>query len=152
MAASPTQLTLKLMRERGYYAEVVERYNSFTRTRNDFAGFIDVLCLGDGEVVGVQTTSYGNMSARIKKIREHENLIVVHGSGIRIIVQGWIKRNNRWQLKEVEIERGMEGYTVLSELPSIKHGSDKKNCTPKKPRALRCNEPSGEDSESREKQ
>jgi len=104
MAASPTQLSLKEMRARGYYSEVVERFNSFTKTRNDFAGFIDVLCLGDGEVVGVQTTSYSNMSARLKKIREHENLAVVLNSGIRILVHGWRKnKSNRWEMREVEI-------------------------------------------------
>ncbi len=103
--SSPTQRSLKLMRDNGYYAEVVERYSSFTRKRNDFAGFIDILCLGDGEVVGVQTTSYSNMSARIKKIREHENLNVVLTSGIRILVHGWHKVGNRWQVKELEITK-----------------------------------------------
>lgn len=101
--SSPTQRSLKYMRDQGYYAEVVERYNSFTKRRNDFAGFIDILCLGDGEVVGVQTTSYSNMSARAKKIREHENLAVVLKSGMRILVQGWVKKNNRWEVKEFEI-------------------------------------------------
>lgn len=101
--SSPTQRSLKLMRDKGYYSEVVERYNSFTKKRNDFAGFLDILCLGDGEVVGVQTTSYSNMSARVKKIREHENLNFVLNSGIRILVHGWHKVGNRWQVKEVEI-------------------------------------------------
>jgi hypothetical protein len=91
------------MRDQGYYAEVVEKYNSFTKRRNDFAGFLDILCLGEGEVVGVQTTSYSNMSARAKKIREHENLEVVRKAGIRILVHGWVKRNNRWEVKEIVI-------------------------------------------------
>lgn len=92
------------MRDQGYYAEVVERYNSFTKRRNDFAGFIDILCLGDGEIVGVQTTSYSNMSARAKKIREHENFDAVLRSGIKIVVHGWRKVNNRWQVKVIDIE------------------------------------------------
>ena len=103
--SSPTQRSLKLMRDNGYYAEVVEKYNSFTRKRNDFAGFLDILCLGEQEVVGVQTTSYSNMSARVKKIREHENLDVVLKSGIRILVHGWHKVGNRWQVKELEIKK-----------------------------------------------
>ena len=101
--SSPTQRSLKYMRDQGYYAEVVEKYNSFTKRRNDFAGFLDILCLGEGEVVGVQTTSYSNMSARAKKIREHENLEVVRKAGIRILVHGWVKRNNRWEVKEIVI-------------------------------------------------
>lgn len=102
--SSPTQRTLKLMRDRGYYAEVVERYNSFTKRRHDFAGFIDVLCLGEGEVVGVQTTTYSNMSARKTKILEHENLEAVLASGIRILVHGWVKNSNRWEVKEIEVK------------------------------------------------
>ena len=95
------------MRDKGYYAEVVEKYNSFTKKRNDFAGFLDILCLGEQEVVGVQTTSYSNMSARVKKIREHENLSFVLNSGIRILVHGWVKVGNRWQVKELEIKKDL---------------------------------------------
>ena len=103
MAISPTQLSLKMMREQGYYAEVVERYNSFTKKRNDLFGFVDVLCLKPGEVVGVQTTSYSNLSARIKKIREHEHFKIVTDAGIRVICHGWHKVNNRWKVREVEV-------------------------------------------------
>jgi len=92
------------MRDRGYYAEVVERYNFFTKRKNDFAGFLDLLCLSPGEVMGVQTTSLANISSRINKIMEHENLEVVLAAGIKIEVHGWVKKNNRWQVKVVEIE------------------------------------------------
>jgi hypothetical protein len=102
MALSPTQLSLKHMRDRGYYSEVVERYNFFTKRKNDFAGFIDLLCLSDG-VLGVQTTSYSNISARINKIKEHENYPIVVASGIKIEVHGWHKVKNRWQVRIVEL-------------------------------------------------
>lgn len=104
MAVSTTQLSLKHMRAQGYYAEVVERYNFFTKRKNDFAGFLDLLCLGPGQVMGVQTTSLANISSRINKIMEHENLEVVLAAGIKIEVHGWVKKNNRWQVKIVEIE------------------------------------------------
>jgi len=95
-----TQRSLKLMRERGFYAEVVERYNVFSKVKNDFAGFIDILCLGDNKIIGVQTTSYSNISARRKKILEHENYSVVKNSGIEIHIHGWRKVKNRWVAKE----------------------------------------------------
>ena len=104
MATSPTQLSLKLMKSRGYTCEITERWNSWAKIRQDLYGFIDVLCLGDGEVVGVQTTSYSNMSARVKKIREHENFAMVCRAGIRILVQGWHKKGARWEVREVEVE------------------------------------------------
>ena len=102
MATSPTQLSLKLMKERGYKCEITEKWNPFAKIRQDLFGFIDVLCIGDG-VVGVQTTSYSNMSARVKKIREHENFQRVHDAGIKVLVQGWHKKDNRWQMREVEV-------------------------------------------------
>lgn len=101
--SSPTQRSLKYMRDQGYYAEVVERYNSFTKRRNDFAGFIDILCLGDGEVIGVQTTSYSNMSARVNKIKESELFPTVVKAGIKVTVHGWRKVGARWQVKVVDI-------------------------------------------------
>ena len=102
--SNPTQRSLKYMRDQDYYAEVVERFNYFTKRKNDFAGFIDILCLGDGEVVGVQTTSYSNISSRTNKILKHENLAAVKRAGIKIVVHGWKKVGNRWQVKEVVIE------------------------------------------------
>jgi hypothetical protein len=103
MATSTTQLSLKHMRERGFYAEVVERFNFFTKRKNDFAGFIDILCLSDGVVMGVQTTSYGHVSTRVNKILTHENYAVVKASGIKIEVHGWRKVKNRWQVRIVEL-------------------------------------------------
>ena len=100
---STTQRSLKHMRDQGYYAEVVERYNFFTKRKNDLFGFIDILCIKEGEVVGVQTTSYGHISDRTKKILEHENFATVKAAGIRVIVHGWRKVGNRWQVKEVEL-------------------------------------------------
>lgn len=126
MAKTPAnQLSLKLMRARGYYAETVEKYNPFIKRSNDFAGFIDILCLGDGEVIGVQTTSRTNISARIKKIREHENLLVVLDSGIRVIVHGWAKnKSNRWEVREVEIKLTMDEENVQSLEDSIDTPAD----------------------------
>lgn len=103
MATSPTQLSLKLMKERGYLCQIVERWNAFAKIRQDLFGFVDVLCVSKDGVVGVQTTSYSNMSARVKKIREHENFQQVHDSGITILVQGWHKKDNRWQMREVVV-------------------------------------------------
>jgi hypothetical protein len=86
---TPTQRTLKHMRERGYTCQVVEHWNPFARIRQDLYGFIDVLCLGENEIIGVQATSYGNVSSRVTKIADHDNVAAVRKAGIRILVQGW---------------------------------------------------------------
>jgi hypothetical protein len=87
------------MRERGYYAEVVERWIPGANIRKDFAGFVDLICLKDGETVGVQATSYSNVSARVKKITDHENLGVVRKAGWRLLVQGWDGK----KLREIDL-------------------------------------------------
>lgn len=99
---SPTQRTLAEMRKRGYHCQVVEKYNSFTRTRSDLFGFIDVLCIKAGEIVGVQATSDSNVSSRVAKIACHENVDIVREAGIGILVQGWRKKGRFWQCREVD--------------------------------------------------
>lgn len=101
--STPTQRSLEAMRQRGYTVAVVERWNPFARIRQDLYGFIDILCLGEGEIVGVQSTSDSNVAARITKITEHENLAAVRKAGVRILVHGWKKVGNRWKLREVDI-------------------------------------------------
>ena len=119
--SSPTQRSLKVMRERGYLTEVVERWIPGANIRKDLFGFIDILAIAplstvEGDlVVAVQSTSGSNVAARIKKITEHENLAAVRKAGIRILVHGWTKRRKRlksgklakrameWQLREVDV-------------------------------------------------
>ena len=72
--SSPTQRTLKHLRDQGYRAEVVERWNPHARIRQDLFTIIDVLALSETEVVAVQTTSASNMKARINKISESDIL------------------------------------------------------------------------------
>lgn len=92
------------MRDRGYLCEVTERWNPFAKIRQDLYNFVDVLCIKDGETVAVQTTSYSNISARVKKIQELETFPIVKSAGWKIIIQGWHKdKSNRWVVREVEL-------------------------------------------------
>jgi hypothetical protein len=101
---SPTQRSLKFMREKGFHAEVTERWIPGANVRKDLWGFVDILCLGaDGVVVGVQSTSDSNVSARITKIAESPLVDRVRKAGIRILVHGWKKVKGRWQVREVDV-------------------------------------------------
>jgi hypothetical protein len=93
------------MRERGYLADVTEKWIPMIKQRKDLFGFIDILCVHRErpEVVGVQATSASNVSARIDKIINHENVAAVRKGGIRILVHGWGKKKGRWTLREVDI-------------------------------------------------
>ncbi len=97
---SPTQRSLKLLRERGYVAEVVEYWNHFARRRVDLFGVIDIVGVKD-VIVGVQTTSASNASARIKKMIGNEAVIAWIQVGGEILVHGWRKTSkNRWYCNE----------------------------------------------------
>jgi hypothetical protein len=105
MADSPTKRSLKLMRDQGYLCEITERWNPFAKIRQDLFNFVDILCVKDGKTVAVQTTSYSNMSARIKKIKELETYPIVRSAGWEIVVHGWKKdKSNRWVVREVIME------------------------------------------------
>ena len=98
--STPTQRSLKHLRDAGYNAAITEHWNPFARIRQDLFGFVDILALKDNETLAVQTTSYSNISARVKKIAEHENVRSVREAGWRIEVHGWRKnpKSKRWEV------------------------------------------------------
>jgi hypothetical protein len=101
---SPTQRSLKYMRERGFHAEVVEKWIPGANIRKDLWGFVDIVCLGDGgPITVVQSTSASNLAARITKIAESPLVGRVRSAGIKILVHGWRKVKGRWQVREVDV-------------------------------------------------
>ena len=91
------------LRDLGYMVATVEHYNSFTKRKHDLWGCIDLLCIGNGETVAVQVTSKPHLSNRRHKIEEAEAYPEMIRSGWKIVLHGWYKEKNRWQLKEVEL-------------------------------------------------
>ena len=107
---TPTQRSLKFMRQKNYVAEVVERWNPHARVRQDLFNFIDVLCIRPGEIVGVQTTTVANQSARIAKIKASAFASIWIEAGGKIVVHGWSKKlvkrggkAKRWTVTETEV-------------------------------------------------
>jgi hypothetical protein len=98
-----TARSMALLRERGYTVATVEHYNAFTRRKHDLFGCIDLLAIGNGETVAVQVTSKSNLAARRHKVEEAEAYPEMLRSGWKVILHGWFKEGNRWQLKEVEL-------------------------------------------------
>lgn len=92
-----------LLRERGYIVATVEHYNAFTKRKHDLFGCIDLLAIGNGETVAVQVTSKPHLSERRHKIEEAEAYPEMLRSGWKVVLHGWFKEQNRWQLKEVEL-------------------------------------------------
>ena len=101
---SPTQRSLAEMRKRGYRCAIVERFNPFAKIRQDLFGFIDLLCIREGETCAVQTTSGDHVAERIDKIANAEAVGDVRKAGWRIVVHGWRKNaKGRWTLREVDV-------------------------------------------------
>ena len=94
---SPTQRTLKRMRDSGDYklVQVVEHWNPFGRVRQDLFGIGDILGISiTGETHLLQVTSYGNMNARIKKLEDHYSTPHLRDADWVLIVEGWKKEKN----------------------------------------------------------
>jgi hypothetical protein len=65
---SPTQRTLEALRERGYFAEVVERWNPHAGIPLNLYRWIDIVAVKVGEpFLAVQATSGPNAAARIEE-------------------------------------------------------------------------------------
>ena len=103
MSLSPTQLTLRLLREEGWLVEVTEKWIPGANIRKDLFGWIDLLALRDGETLAVQTTSWSNISSRVNKIAESDTINAVRHAGWTIHVIGWKKEKNRWIHKVVDV-------------------------------------------------
>jgi hypothetical protein len=100
---TPTRRSIALLKERGYVTAIVERWNPWVKIRQDLFGFGDVLALGEGVVLIVQTTSGSNLSKRVDKIKAHDNYAAVRNSGMKIVVHGWRKLKDGWACREVNL-------------------------------------------------
>lgn len=104
---TPTQRSLKLLRDDGWTAEIVERWNPHSRTRHDLFGFVDLIAVKAGhKPLLVQVTSGSNTAARIQKIKALETYPLVLAAGFAVEVHGWrklVSNRNRWTPKIVPL-------------------------------------------------
>ena len=103
MKTSPTQRSLKLLRDQGYTCAIVEHWNPFAHIRQDLFGFIDIMAIKEGETLGVQTTTLAHQPERVVKIKEHKNYPIVRLAGWKIHVHGWRKLKAGWIPKIIEL-------------------------------------------------
>ena len=101
---SPTQRSLKLLRDRGYLCAIVEHFVRFPPPghRVDLWGFVDILAIKAGEVLGVQTTSGVHVAERLRKIVASPHVATVLSAGVRVVVHGWRKVGPRGKAKHWE--------------------------------------------------
>ena len=90
---TPTQRTLKKLRDDGYTAGIVERFISIPGSfgkRIDLFNIIDIIAIKKGEIWGVQSCGQA-FADHDKKILEHENSPKwIEAGGILLLI-GWRK-------------------------------------------------------------
>jgi hypothetical protein len=97
MKRSPSALTAELLKEQGWLVWTVERWIPGARIRVDLFGILDQIAIKDGEVLGLQPTSWSNVPARVKKIAESDHIAEVRKLGWTLHVYGW-----KWDAKAKE--------------------------------------------------
>ena len=100
--SSPTQRSLEYLREQGYFCAIVEKWNSFTKQRQDLWGWCDILAIRENEVLAVQVTSGSHVAERIRKIQNSDTVSKVRDAGIRIEIHGWSKNSKGRYVIRVE--------------------------------------------------
>lgn len=93
---------MKLLRDTGHFAAVVERWNPFANVRQDLFGWVDIVAVHPKipGILGVQTTTYKNLSARLAKAAGNEALVAWVLAAGRLEAHGWVKRKGHWQCEK----------------------------------------------------
>ena len=93
----------KLRRDGWPLVEVVE-HRAHGGILRDLFGFIDIVAVGPQGTLGIQATSVGGVSDRLRKIRTEraDRLVAVVAAGWEVRIWGWHQPNGprtRWELK-----------------------------------------------------
>ena len=95
--------SLEFMRKRGYVAEVAEKRLPIPGkfVTRDLFGVCDIVALGVGHLVGVQTTSLPLIKPHMDKYATEglEMLKAWMKSGAKFEMHGWKKVKNRWKCR-----------------------------------------------------
>jgi hypothetical protein len=102
---SPTQRSLKLLREAGWECWVVEqtvRAGKLVFKRDLFNAW-DLIGIRGNETIAVQTTTLGNLGARLKKLAENQFVPMCRDAGWKLEAHGWRKLKAGWQCKVEDV-------------------------------------------------
>jgi len=100
---SPTARSLAHLRELGYQAKIVEKWNPFARIRQDLFGG-DIMALKAGEPV-IQTTSGKNHAARRIKLEAAGYGLLWHSVDAVLEIWSWERAGPRGKRKAWTLRR-----------------------------------------------
>ena len=118
--ATPTQRSRDWLKNRGTVSQIVERWNSFARIRQDLFGFCDIVAL-EAKIVAIQVTSGDHVAHRVNKIFDEPLAKSWLEAGGLIEVHGWRKtgkagKRKLWSLRRVAVELDRMGAMVSREI------------------------------------
>ena len=96
---TPTQRTMKALRDKGYKTGIVERWIMGARVRKDLFGFIDGIAIRDKEILGWQACAGSGLAAHVTKIRD----------ACRLEAQAWLEAGGKievWGWRKLKVKRG----------------------------------------------
>lgn len=106
---SPTARSLAKLRKEGWVAGVVEKWIPQTKMRKDLFGFIDIVAVRGGVILGVQATGgSGNGVKRMEKARAQPEFEAWVRAGL-FVVHEWNKQGaagtrKLWRCREIKVE------------------------------------------------
>src|ERR1700734_1582901 len=117
--ASPTALTMKYLRKRGFLVDIAERWIPGANIRRDLFHVIDLVAIAPDEpILAVQCTSLANVPARVNKARASAELAVWLKTGhSRFQIFGWLRRAGKWEVKIVELRANEIEPVVVRRIP-----------------------------------
>jgi hypothetical protein len=109
---SPTQRSIKMLKDEGWEVAIVEKWNTFARIRQDLFGFADLLAMRPGDKPQlIQVTTTG-IASRIEKIMNEPRALTALLSGFEIYGHGWrkikVKRGGKamkWEPRIIQVTK-----------------------------------------------
>jgi hypothetical protein len=102
---SPTARSLAYLKELGYQAKVLERWNAWAKIRQDVFG-VDLIGLKSGEpVLVIQCTTGSNHAARREKLGAAGFIELWKGAGAVLEIWSWSQQGPRGQRKTWTLRR-----------------------------------------------
>jgi hypothetical protein len=95
---SPTERTLKALREGGAIARVVERWNPYARKRQDLFGQ-DIQAIQGCKLIGVQSTSGAHHADHVTKAITNPEVAAWLRTGNGFEIWSWAKKGPRGKRK-----------------------------------------------------
>lgn len=116
---SPTERSIRLLKDHGFLVGKAEHWNPFAKRRVDLFGFCDLVAVRaygfpSAGIVGVQATAKSCISARRKKISDLPAAVAWLAGGGKVVLMGWDGRSVKMQIAFLQA-----GAVQFRDMPSI---------------------------------